>query len=148
MSYPATWVLEHGFCFDVKADFHDQIHLPYGWPLDGLPPNCPCGEHFTVDHAQICKMSGFIHMRHDDITDFIASCLKEVHNDVEVEPKLLSITGESFRHRGANCERDARADIRVRGFWIISCNAFLDTRMFIRTQSAFAPSPSAPPIAN
>ena len=30
-------VAEHGFCFDVKADFHDHIHLRYCWPLDNLP---------------------------------------------------------------------------------------------------------------
>ena len=134
-------VSEHGFCFDVKADFHDHIHLRYGWPLDRLPPNCPCGERFTVDHAQICKLSGFIHMRHDDVTDFIASCMKEIHNDVEVEPTLLPITGESFHHRSANCEPDARADIRVRGFWTRSRNAFFDTRVFYPHASSFRSKP-------
>ena len=97
-------VAEHGFFFDVKADFHDHVHLRYGWPLDNLPSICPCGERFTVDHAQTCKLSGFIHMRHDDPTDFLASCLKEVHNDVEIEPKLQPLSGESFRHRTANTD--------------------------------------------
>ena len=123
-------VAEHGFFFDVKADFHDHVHLRYGWPLDNLPSICPCGERFTVDHAQICKLSGFIHMRHDDPTDFLASCLKEVHNDVEIEPKLQPLSGESFRHRTANTDPDARADIRVRGFWTQGKNAFFDTRVF------------------
>lgn len=123
-------VAEHGFFFDVKADFHDHIHLRYCWPLDNLPSICPCGERFTVDHAQICKLSGFIHMRHDDPTDFLASCMKEVHNDVEVEPKLQPLTGESFRHRTANTDPDARADLRVRGFWTQGRNAFFDTRVF------------------
>ena len=123
-------VAEHGFFFDAKADFHDHVHLRYCWPLDNLPSNCPCGERFTVDHAQICKLSGFIHMRHDDPTNFLASCMKEVHNDVEVEPKLQPLTGESFQHRTANTDSDARADIRVRGFWTQSRNAFFDTRVF------------------
>ena len=123
-------VAEHGFFFDVKADFHDHIHLRYCWPLDNLPSICPCGERFTVDHAQICKLSGFIHMRHDDPTDFLASCMKEVLNDVEVEPKLQPLTGESFRHRTANTDPDARADLRVRGFWTQGRNAFFDTRVF------------------
>ncbi len=123
-------VAEHGFSFDAKADFLDHIHLRYCWPLENLPSNCPCGERFTVDHAQICKLSGFIHMRHDDTTYFLASCMKEIHNDVEVEPKLQPLTGESFRHSTANTDPDARADIRVRGFWTQGSNAFFDTRVF------------------
>ncbi len=66
-------VAEHGFFFDAKADFHDHVHLRYCWPLDNLPSFCPCGDRFTVDHAQICKVSSFIHMRHNDPTDFLAS---------------------------------------------------------------------------
>ncbi len=34
-------VAEHRFCFDVKADFHDHVHLCYCWPLDNLPSGCP-----------------------------------------------------------------------------------------------------------
>ena len=47
-------VAEHGFSFDVKAGFHDHIHFRYCWPLDNLPYICPCGERYTVDHAQMC----------------------------------------------------------------------------------------------
>ena len=115
-------VAEHVFFLDAKADFHDHVHLRYCWPLDNLP-SCPCGERFTVDHAQICKVSGFIHMRHNDPTDFLASCMKEVYNDVEVEPKLQPLTGESLRHRTANTVHNARADIRMRGFWTQGSNA-------------------------
>ena len=78
-------VAEHGFFFDVKSDFHDDVHLRYCWPIDNLPSVCACGARFTVHHAQICKLAGFIHMRHDDTTDFLAKCMREVHNDVEVE---------------------------------------------------------------
>ena len=77
-------VAEYGFFFDFKADFHYHIHLRYCWPLDNMPSSCPCEELYIVENAQICKMSGFIHMRHDDTTDFLASSMKEVHNDVEV----------------------------------------------------------------
>ena len=69
-------------------------------------------------------------MRHDDTTDFLAKCLREVHNDVEVEPPLLPLSGETFRCRSTNIQPDARADIRVRGFWTDSRNAFFDTRVF------------------
>ena len=115
-------IVEHGFFFEVKSDFHDHIHLRYCWPLDNLPLTCPCGSDFNVDHAQICKLSGFIHKRHDDPTAFLAKCMKEVYNDVELEPQVLPLTG--------NTDSDARADIRVRGFWTDSRNAFFDTRVF------------------
>ena len=133
-------VAEHGFFLDAKADFLDHIHLRYCWPLSNLPHLCACGERFTVDHAQICKTSGFIHMRHDDTTDLLAACMKEVHNDVEIEPMLQPLTGESFRHRSANTEPDARADLRVRGFWTQSRHAFFDTRVFYPHASSYRSS--------
>ena len=74
--------------FGVKADFHDHIYLRYCWPFDDLPSSYPCGEWFTVEHTKICKLLGFIYMHHDDPTDFIASCIKEVYNNIEVELKL------------------------------------------------------------
>ena len=123
-------ISEHGFFFEVKSDFHDHIHLRYCWPLANLPPTCPCGSLFTIDHAQICKLSGFINVRHDDPTIFLAKCMKEIYHDVELEPQLQPLTGETFRHQFANTEPDARADIRVRGFWTDSRNAFFDTRVF------------------
>ena len=123
-------VAEHGFFFNVKSDFHDHIHLRYCWPLDNLPSICPCGDRYTVDHAQICKLSGFIHMRHDDPTNFLASCMKEIYNDVKIEPRLQPLTGESFHRSVTNTDPDARADIRVRGFWTNGSNAFFDTRVF------------------
>ena len=56
--------------------------------------------------------------------------MKEVHQDVELEPPLQPLSGETFRHLTANTEPDARADTRVRGFWTNSRNAFFDTRVF------------------
>ena len=72
-------------------------------------------------------------MRHNDPTDFLASCMKELHHDVEVEPPLQalqSLTGETFHYRSANTDPDARADLWVKGFWADSHNAFFDTRVF------------------
>ena len=105
-------ISEHGFFFEVKSDFHDHVHLRYCWPLDNLPPTCLCGSDFTIDHAQICKLSGFINMRHDDPTTFLAKCMKEAYHDVELEPPLQPLTGETLRHLTANSEPDARADIQ------------------------------------
>ena len=79
-------VIEHGFCFEAKADFHDHIHLRYGWPLERLASVCPCGDKFSVDHTQICKLSGLIRMRHNEVTDFLTACMKELYSDVEAWP--------------------------------------------------------------
>ena len=127
---------EHCFYFH---DFHDHIRLRYCWPLDNLPVSCPCGARFNVDHAQICKLSGFIHVRHNDPTDFIATCMKEVHHDVELEPLLQPLTGEQLHLRTANTDSGARADLRVKGFWTDSRNAFFDTRVFIPMRQAIGP---------
>ena len=39
--------------------------------------------------------------------------MKELHHDVEVEPPLQPLTGETFHHRSANSDPDARADLWV-----------------------------------
>ena len=123
-------VAKHGFFLNVKADCHDHIHLCYCWPLDNLPSISPCGDRYKVNHAQICKLSGFIHMRHNDPTDFLASCMKEIYKDVEIEPKLQPLMGKSFLSSITNLDPDARADIKVRGFWTEGCNTFFDTQAF------------------
>ena len=51
-----------------------------------------------------------------------------VCNDVEVEPVLQEVTGETLNH-GANKARDARLDIHARGFWERQRSAFFDVRV-------------------
>ena len=63
--------------------------------------------------------------------------MKELHHDVEVEPPLQPLTGETFHHRSANTDPDARADLRVKGSWIDSRNAFFDTRVFYLHASSY-----------
>ena len=43
-----------------------------------------------------CKIGGFPIYRHNEIRDFIADCLREVCQDVEVEPQLQPLTTESL----------------------------------------------------
>ena len=51
-----------------------------------------------------------------------------VCNDVEVEPVLQEVTGETLNH-GANKAPDARLDIHARGFWERQRSAFFDVRV-------------------
>ena len=113
-----------------KGAFRDAVALRYGWQLSNLPSSCACGAPFDVDHAMICSLGGFPIIRHNELRDVTAELLSEVCADVTVEPPLQPITGETFLHRTARTEDDARPDIRARGFWNTAQEAFFDIRVF------------------
>ena len=89
---------------------------------------CACGVQFSVDHAQVCQRGGFIIQRHNELRDLEAEMLRMVCNDVEVEPVLREVAGETLNH-GANKAPDARLDIHARGFWERQRSAFFDVRV-------------------
>ena len=62
----------------------------------GTPTTCVCGDRLSVDHAMICKRGGFIIQRHNELPDLEADLFDLVCNDVETEPALQEITGETF----------------------------------------------------
>ena len=74
-------------------------------------------------------------MRHNQLRDTTADLLREVSNDVSVEPRLQPLTGEYFPP-STNTEDDARLDIRAKGFWDNQQQDTFDVRVFI----PFAPS--------
>ena len=102
----------------------------YGWQLQNTPRHCICGTPFSADHAMICRHGGLPILRHNDIRDITANWLSEVCHDVEREPPLLPLTGETIIPQSANRREDARADIRARGFWGWQQGAFFDVRVF------------------
>ena len=73
------------------------------------------GVQFSVDHAMVCQRGGFVIQGHNELRDLEAEMLRMVCNDVEVEPVLREVTGETLNH-GANKAPDARLDIHARGF--------------------------------
>ena len=77
-----------------------------------------------------CKKGGLVSIRHNDIRDLTAKILREVCNDVEVEAKLIPLTGEQLQYRLAITGDEARIDIRARSFWVRGQEAFLDIRVF------------------
>eukprot|EP00794_Sanderia_malayensis_P014696 gene14696-biopygen11793 len=111
-----------------KREFYDAIHLRFRWPLKFLPSSCPCGKKFDVDHAMSCAKGGFVYQRHDETHDLFAHLMKEVYNDVKVEPHLQPITGESLPS-SANVSLEARLDVSARGFWQRGQLAFFDVRV-------------------
>ena len=44
------------------------------------------------------KKGGLVSIRHNDIRDLTAKILREVCNDVEVEAKLIPLTGEQLQY--------------------------------------------------
>ena len=84
-------IKEHGFYLN-KQEFWDSVKTRYGIPLSRLPAKCACGANFSVEHAFTCKTGGFVSIRHNEVRDFTAEILKEVCQDVEVEPLLTPLT--------------------------------------------------------
>jgi len=91
--------------------------MRYRKRLAGLQTVCTCGKPYSNYHSQICKVGGFIHMRHDSVKRLFASEAKKCFRDVELEPNLQPLSGEVLNYKSANVKPDARSDVRVRGFW-------------------------------
>ena len=69
-------------------------------------------------------------MRHNQVRNLEATFLREVCYDVQLEPKLLPLTGETFRLKSANTRPDARSDVSARGVWRTMDKTLLDVRIF------------------
>ena len=118
---------EHGFNLN-KSEFQDAVNLRYNKTLKNLPAKCACGATYDITHAMNCHRGGFINARHDNVRNFEANLLKQVCNDVQIEPSLQSTTGFGF-HRSANTREDARLDVRAKSFWRPGQNAYFDVRI-------------------
>jgi len=130
----------HGFAFRAKRDFFDHLRMRYRLHIRGLPQTCACGQQYSLDHSQICKTGGFIHMRHDEPKNLFARCCSELFRDVGVEPLLENLTGEVMRSGSAKLEEECRSDVRVRGFWRKGQDAFFEFRVFYPFASSYLSS--------
>jgi hypothetical protein len=77
-------------------------------------------------------------MRHDGLRDLLAHEMREVLHDVQCEPPLQPVTGESLFPKSANTADDARADIRAKSFWRNQQNAYFDLRVFYPHASSYS----------
>ena len=112
------------------------VHLRYDWQISDVPNVCVSGEPFDVDHAMICKRRGFIIQRHKELRDLEAQMLNLVCHDVEIEPVLQEITGESLV-RESNTAPESWLDIHARGFWSRQGSTFFDVRVCHRHAESY-----------
>ena len=119
---------KQGFTLN-RSQFMDAINLRYYRELRGLPPTCACSQPFTITHALNCKKGGFVHIRHDNIRDFLAALLQIVQTDVQKEPPLQQLQTEVIPTNIGNSADAARLDIRAKGFWRSGQDAYFDVRV-------------------
>ena len=79
-----------------KQEFHDAVLLRYNIKIKGVSSVCVCGEPNNVNHALICKLGGYIHLRHNNQRDTTVELLRSngICKDVETEPGLIPLSGE------------------------------------------------------
>ena len=123
--YPSK---EHDLYFN-REEFVDALCIRYGWPMKNLPRTCECGTENSTDHALICKLGGFVIMRHNAIRDLEAEFLDMVCNDVQIEPHLMPVIDGNGFDRGANLDENARLDVSCRGFWAPLRKSYFDVRV-------------------
>ena len=54
-------------------------------------------------------------MMHNEIRDTFANLMSEVCFDVEIEPKLQSLQGDSFVNNSTTTDEDVRLDVKANG---------------------------------
>ena len=70
--------------------------------MDGNQQTRHLYTHVDIIHTDslfTLSQSGYTHLRHNEIRDTFATLLDEVCHDVEIEPKLQSLEGESFHNK-------------------------------------------------
>ena len=88
-----------------------------------------CGENYTVNHCLTCKKGGYTILRHNSLRDLTAELLEEVCSSVEIEPTLISLSGEKLP-KGTNIADGARLDVSAINLWSPLARAFVDVRVF------------------
>ena len=103
--------------------------------MDGNQPTFHSHVHVvnlsTLPTPLTVQKDGYNHMRHDEIRNTFANLMSEVRYDVEIEPKLQSLQGESFVNISTTTIEDARLDEKANGFWGSRFSrTFFDVKVF------------------
>ena len=117
----------YGFTLN-KGEFRDSLLLRYNKDLPRLPQSCICGAKMDINHALNCPREGYIIIRHNSVRDFIVKQMSTVCKDVECEPPLQTLDGETFTANATLTGGNAHPDIRSRGFYRPGQNSYFDIK--------------------
>jgi len=92
-------------------------HIKYVQIQYSVPDQCPCEVKIFYQAYLFRPKGGFPIIRHNEIRDLTAPLLTEVSHEVQVEPTLQPLFGESFDHATLNKDNGARLYISMNGFW-------------------------------
>ena len=125
-----------------KQQFTDALCLRYNLTLKDCPKVCACGQDNSVNHALICKLGGYVSMRHNWLRDTFVRLMKSAKcSDVQTEPGLLPVNNYHLPS-GTLLGDQARLDISARSVWNVLERAFFDVRVF----HAHAPTNASKPV--
>ena len=110
--------------------------------LARLPDRCVCGDKMSITHALNCARGGYVIIRHNAVRDFLAEQLSDVCADVQVEPPLQPLDGETFSSQAAATGEQARPDIRARGFFRDGQQAFFDVKLLNPNSDSYLKTPT------
>ena len=106
-----------------------------------MPSQCACNENFTVAHALHCPKRKNTNMRHNELRDSFVNLLSYFCHDVENEPHLQLLQGETFVLKSTTTDHDARLDIKANGLWGSRFNkAYFDVKIFNQLSKSFPES--------
>ena len=74
------------------------------------------GKNSTLSTLFLAPKGFFISIRHNEVRDITAELLEEVCKEVNKEPDLAELTGETFNLKSANTKEEASLDVSARGF--------------------------------
>ena len=113
----------------TKQEFHDAVALRYNFKISNVSGLCFCNQKNSINHSLICKMGGYVHLRHNSMRDTIAELLTPVCYDVVTEPPLLELDGEVLP-KGTITSPESRLDVSARSFWTPMDKVYTDVRIF------------------
>ena len=68
---------------------------------------------FDLTHSLHYEKGGYTHMRHVEIRDIFANLMSDVCYDVEIEPKLQSLQGETLVNNSIKTVEGARLEVKA-----------------------------------
>ena len=91
--------------FDLtKIEFRAGNALRYDWDPVKMPSLFTCNENFTLALALHCPKGGYMRMRHNELRDSFANLLSDFCRDVEIDPHLQPLQGETFARKSTTSD--------------------------------------------